>query len=61
MFPKVPFKYREIWKILDKKAAQKPYQGQVADKMKVLVAGAGPCGLRTAIEAQLLGAKVSLR
>jgi thioredoxin reductase len=24
----------------------------------VLIIGAGPCGLRTAIEAQLLGAKV---
>ena len=37
---------------------QKPYQSCVAEKMKVLVAGAGPCGLRTAIEAQLLGAQV---
>ena len=26
--------------------------------MQVLIIGAGPCGLRTAIEAQLLGAKV---
>jgi hypothetical protein len=34
-------------------------KGGIAEKMKVLVIGAGPCGLRTAIEAQLLGAKVS--
>ena len=25
----VPYKYRDIWKILDKKAAQKPYQGNI--------------------------------
>ncbi len=33
----VPFKYQEIWKILDKKATQKPYTGAIADKMKVLI------------------------
>jgi len=52
----VPYKYRDIWKILDKKASQKPYQGALADGSNVLVVGAGPCGLRTAIEAQMLGA-----
>ena len=40
------------------KASQKPYHGLLAENKRVLVAGAGPCGLRTAIEAQLLGAKV---
>ena len=52
----VPYRYRDIWKILDKKATQKPYQGAVAEGQNVLVIGAGPCGLRTAIETQLLGA-----
>ena len=52
----VPYRYRDIWKILDKKATQKPYQGGVAEGQNVLVIGAGPCGLRTAIETQLLGA-----
>ena len=51
----VPYKYRGIWKILDKKANQKPYQGWIAEGSNVLVVGAGPCGLRTAIETQLLG------
>ena len=27
----VPYKYRDIWKILDKKASQKPYQGNIFD------------------------------
>ena len=51
----VPYKFRDIWKILDKKAAQKPYQGWVGEGSNVLVCGSGPCGLRTAIETQLLG------
>ena len=45
----VPYKYRDIWKILDKKANQKPYQGYPTEGHNVLVIGAGPCGLRTAI------------
>ena len=54
----VPFKYKEIFKILTTKAKQKPYLGYPAGEQSVLVVGAGPCGLRAAIEAQLLGAKV---
>ena len=42
----VPYKYREIWKILDTKMKQKPYGGWPAEKSNVLVCGAGPCGLR---------------
>lgn len=53
----VPFKYKEIFKILDAKAKQKPYQSCPAENQRVLVVGGGPCGLRTAIEVQLLGAK----
>ena len=53
----LPFKYKEIWKILETKSKQKVYGGGVADKQNVLIIGAGPCGLRTAIETQLLGAK----
>ena len=32
------------------------FKGALADGSNVLVVGAGPCGLRTAIEAQMLGA-----
>ena len=53
----LPFKYKEVWKILETKSKQKPYGSGVADKQSVLIVGAGPCGLRTAIETQLLGAK----
>ncbi|XP_043242534.1 F-actin-monooxygenase Mical-like isoform X2 [Amphibalanus amphitrite] len=43
----------------DKRASHKCYnQGYACVDTKVLVIGAGPCGLRAAIEAQLLGAKV---
>ena len=56
----VPYKYRDIWKILDKKIGQKPYQGWIAEGSNVLVVGAGPCGLRTAIETQLLGIEQKL-
>ena len=31
--------------------------GLVADKHSVLVVGAGPCGLRAAVETQLMGAR----
>ncbi len=54
----VPFRYREIFKILTEKRKCKPYaSGSACEAQRVLVTGAGPCGLRAAIEAQLLGAK----
>ena len=52
--------YRDIWKILDKKIGQKPYQGSTCEGQNVLIVGAGPCGLRTAVETQLLGANTIL-
>ena len=51
------YRYRNIWKILDKKTEEKPYEGLPCKSSKVLVVGGGPCGLRTAIETQLLGAE----
>ena len=57
LMPYVPFRYKEIFKILETKYKQKPYEGMPAEKQRVLVVGAGPCGMRTAIEVQLLGAK----
>ncbi|CAB4070423.1 MICAL [Lepeophtheirus salmonis] len=53
------WKANAIWAKLDKRSSQRTYgKGKIAAGQRVLVIGAGPCGLRTAIEAQLLGAKV---
>ncbi|XP_060520995.1 F-actin-monooxygenase Mical isoform X2 [Cylas formicarius] len=50
---------KALWKRFDARAAHKCYgKGKFCTGTKVLVIGAGPCGLRTAIELQLLGAKV---
>ncbi|CAG9824833.1 unnamed protein product [Phaedon cochleariae] len=50
---------KALWKKFDARAAHKCYQkGRAAAGARVLIVGGGPCGLRTAIEAQLLGAKV---
>ncbi|VDN55471.1 unnamed protein product [Dracunculus medinensis] len=52
---------KELWSVLDRRATQKEYCGQAAcKKLNVLVIGAGPCGLRSAIECALLGAHVVL-
>uniref|UniRef100_A0A1A9VGD2 F-actin monooxygenase n=1 Tax=Glossina austeni TaxID=7395 RepID=A0A1A9VGD2_GLOAU len=63
-YPKVKAKVRSwkaqaLWKKFDARASQRVYaKGNACTGARVLVIGAGPCGLRTAIEAQLLGAKV---
>ena len=55
------WKCQELWKLLDKRASLLEYDGQNACAHKrVCVIGAGPIGLRTAIEAALLGAKVDV-
>ena len=52
---------RALWQLLDSRAALSEYQGQTVCKGKrVLIIGAGPVGLRSAIEAALLGAKVDI-
>ncbi|XP_034484694.1 F-actin-monooxygenase Mical isoform X1 [Drosophila innubila] len=63
-YPKLKVKVRSwkaqaLWKKFDARAAHRVYgKGNACTGTRVLVIGAGPCGLRTAIEAQLLGAKV---
>uniref|UniRef100_A0A3P8RNP5 Molecule interacting with CasL protein 1 n=1 Tax=Amphiprion percula TaxID=161767 RepID=A0A3P8RNP5_AMPPE len=53
------WKAKALWTKLDKRASHADYQqGKVCSKNKCLVLGAGPCGLRTAIELSLLGAQV---
>ena len=55
------WKTKELFKKFDERATQAPYCKQEAcSGRKVLVVGAGPVGLRAAIEAALLGAQVDL-
>ncbi|KAJ6659522.1 hypothetical protein lerEdw1_018757 [Lerista edwardsae] len=50
---------KALWAKLDKKAGHKDYdQGTACASTKCLIIGAGPCGLRSAIELALLGAHV---
>ncbi|XP_072499121.1 F-actin-monooxygenase MICAL1 isoform X1 [Notamacropus eugenii] len=52
---------KSLWAKLDKRASHPVYeQGKACANTKCLVVGAGPCGLRTAVELALLGARVVL-
>ncbi|XP_053174674.1 protein-methionine sulfoxide oxidase mical3a [Scomber japonicus] len=55
------WKAKALWAKLDKRAGHKEYKkGRACTNSKCLIIGAGPCGLRTAIELAFLGAKVVL-
>ncbi|XP_036625068.1 F-actin-monooxygenase MICAL1 [Trichosurus vulpecula] len=52
---------KSLWAKLDKRASHPVYeQGKACANTQCLVVGAGPCGLRTAVELALLGARVVL-
>ncbi|XP_037612601.1 F-actin-monooxygenase MICAL2 isoform X8 [Sebastes umbrosus] len=53
------WKAKALWSKLDKRMLHKEYKkGQACVGTKCLIIGGGPCGLRTAIELALMGAKV---
>uniref|UniRef100_A0A8C7H280 F-actin monooxygenase n=1 Tax=Oncorhynchus kisutch TaxID=8019 RepID=A0A8C7H280_ONCKI len=53
------WKAKALWTKLDKRAGHKEYKkAQACEGTRCLIIGGGPCGLRTAIELALLGAKV---
>ncbi|XP_017260069.1 F-actin-monooxygenase MICAL2 isoform X3 [Kryptolebias marmoratus] len=53
------WKAKALWSKLDKRMSHKEYKkGQTCVGKKCLIIGGGPCGLRTAIELALMGAKV---
>ncbi|KAF7211994.1 F-actin-monooxygenase MICAL2 isoform X5 [Nothobranchius furzeri] len=53
------WKAKALWSKLDKRMSHKEYKkGQACEGTKCLIIGGGPCGLRTAIELTLMGAKV---
>ena len=55
------WKCRDIWNLLDKRMGLPEYSHQTACKrLSVLVVGAGPVGLRAAIESAMLGARVDV-
>ncbi|KAI5623875.1 protein-methionine sulfoxide oxidase mical3a isoform X4 [Silurus asotus] len=55
------WKAKALWAKLDKRASHKEYKkGRACTNSKCLIIGAGPCGLRTAIELAFMGAKVVL-
>ena len=55
------WKCRALWQLLDSRASLPEYESQKAcEGKRVLVIGAGPVGLRAAIEAALLGARVDV-
>lgn len=49
-----------LWKLLTKKKHQLEYKSKNMDKCHLLIVGAGPSGLRLAIEASFLGANVTV-
>ncbi|XP_042577736.1 protein-methionine sulfoxide oxidase mical3b-like [Cyprinus carpio] len=55
------WKAKALWAKLDKRASQREYmRGHACTSTTCLIIGAGPCGLRTAIELRFLGARVVL-
>ncbi|XP_069084152.1 F-actin-monooxygenase MICAL3 isoform X15 [Pleurodeles waltl] len=53
------WKAKALWTKLDKRGCHKDFKkGKACSNTKCLIIGAGPCGLRTAIDLSLLGAKV---
>lgn len=55
------WKCKALWQLLDSRSSLQEYRSQTACKGKrVLIVGAGPVGLRTAIECALLGSKVDV-
>ncbi|CAF1478946.1 unnamed protein product, partial [Didymodactylos carnosus] len=52
------WKAKSLWTKIDKRTNQKEYEnGRSCSELKVCIIGAGPCGLRFAIECALLGAR----
>lgn len=48
-----------LWSKLDRRAAFREYErGQACNNVSCVVIGAGPCGLRTAVELSFMGARV---
>lgn len=56
----LPWKAKSVWKLLDTRADLPEYAAAPLAGRRALVCGAGPCGLRTALELALLRADVTV-
>lgn len=56
----LPWRARSIWTMLDAKAKQPEYTAAPLARTRAVVCGAGPCGLRAALELALLRADVTI-
>eukprot|EP00928_Gymnodinium_smaydae_P096956 TRINITY_DN8670_c0_g1_i5.p1 TRINITY_DN8670_c0_g1~~TRINITY_DN8670_c0_g1_i5.p1 ORF type:complete len:1034 (-),score=129.63 TRINITY_DN8670_c0_g1_i5:119-3220(-) len=54
----LPWRAQQIWKLLDDHVRHAEYVAAPLRKTRAVVCGAGPCGLRTALELALLRAEV---
>jgi len=60
------WKAKKLWKLLDERCNRPDYEeapcgeGGRLDGRRALIVGAGPCGLRAAVELRLLGAQVTV-
>jgi len=54
----LPWRARSVWTLLDERARRQEYAGAPLAGRRAIVCGAGPCGLRAALELALLGAEV---
>eukprot|EP00929_Paragymnodinium_shiwhaense_P036799 TRINITY_DN19689_c0_g1_i1.p1 TRINITY_DN19689_c0_g1~~TRINITY_DN19689_c0_g1_i1.p1 ORF type:complete len:761 (+),score=187.87 TRINITY_DN19689_c0_g1_i1:80-2362(+) len=54
------WKAKQLWTKLDARCTRKEYLAAPCSQLKAVVVGAGPCGLRAAIELRLLGASVTV-
>lgn len=56
----LPWRARSVWGLLDDRARRPEYAAAPLSRRRAVVCGAGPCGLRVALELALLGAEVTI-
>jgi len=56
----LPWRARSVWNLLDARAQRPEYVGAPLSRTRAIICGAGPCGLRAALELALLRANVTV-
>ena len=58
---RIPHRFSELGRLIKQRSTNKEYgDNKAASGLRVLIIGGGPCGLRLAIETQLLGARTTV-